>query len=126
MLEAVKQAVNSSLLETSIQCAENILINTSGRVDIMELNDAISYVKELAGNKVNIIWGTVAAEDFDEEKIVVTLIATGMKSNVDVNVGESGGAKLAVGKNSVPIVARKEMEIVIPTFLQRHMGKGEK
>lgn len=123
ILEAVKQAVNSPLLETSIQGAENILINTCGKVDIFALNEAISYVKELAGNKVNIIWGTVTAEDFDEEKIVVTLIATGMKNEAEVKIGESCGDKLVVGKNSVPIVARNELEIVIPTFLQKHMGK---
>ena len=78
VLEAVKQAVNSPLLETSIEGAENLLINTSGKVNIISLNEAISYVRELAGSKVNIIWGTVTQENYDEGKIVVTLIATGM------------------------------------------------
>lgn len=78
IIEAVKQAINSPMLETTIEGAENLLINTSGKVNVMALNDAISYVKELAGSKVNIIWGTVTQKDYDEDKVVVTLIATGM------------------------------------------------
>lgn len=79
ILEAVEQAVNSPLLETTIQGAENLLVNTSGKVNIVALNEAINHVRELAGTNVNIIWGTVSADNFDEDKIVVTLIATGMK-----------------------------------------------
>lgn len=81
ILDAVKQAVNSPLLDTSIEGAENILLNTSGKVDIMALSTAVNYVRELAGSKVNIIWGTVMEDNFDSEKIVVTLIATGMSKN---------------------------------------------
>lgn len=78
ILEAVKQAINSPLLDTTIAGAENLLINTSGRVDINSLNEAISYVREVAGSKVNIIWGTVTDKNHEEDKVVVTLIATGM------------------------------------------------
>lgn len=78
VLDAVKQAINSPLLDTSIANATNILINSSGRVNLMELSPALSHIRELAGENVNLIWGTVAAEDFDDEKIVITIIATGM------------------------------------------------
>jgi len=77
ILEAVKQAVNSPLLDTSIVGAENLLINTSGNVSITALGDAVSYIREFAGEDVNIIWGTVT-EESQQDKIVVTLIATGM------------------------------------------------
>ena len=72
ILEAVKLAVNSPLLDTNIQGASNLLINTCGKVNIVDLNEAISHVRELAGPGVNIIWGTVSSSDFDEDKIVVT------------------------------------------------------
>jgi len=78
ILDAVKEAINSPLLDTTIEGAENLLINTSGRVDINSLNEAISYVREVAGSKVNIIWGTVTDKSHEEDKVVVTLIATGM------------------------------------------------
>lgn len=78
ILDAVKMAINSPLLDTSIAGATNLLINSSGKVNIAALNEAISYVREIAGENVNIIWGNVKADDFDYEKIVVTIIATGM------------------------------------------------
>ena len=78
ILDAVKQAIDSPLLDTSIRGASNLLINTCGKVNIVDLNEAISHVRELAGEHVNIIWGTVSSADFDEDKIIVTLIATGM------------------------------------------------
>ena len=96
ILEAVKQAINSPLLDTSIQGASNLLINTCGKVNIVDLNEAISHVRELAGEHVNIICGTVSAADFDGEKIVVTLIATGMDEKVAV-------PKIATDANISPI-----------------------
>ena len=83
-------------MDTSIQGASNLLINTCGKVNIVDLNEAISHVRELAGDHVNIIWGTVSAADFDEEKIVVTLIATGMDEKVAV-------PKMATDTNISPI-----------------------
>lgn len=114
VLEAVKQAVNSPLLETSIEGAENLLINTSGKVNVVALNEAITYVRELAGENVNIIWGTVTEEDFNEDKIVVTLIATGMsKPKKTAPVMQSPFMKDI--KHSA---VKKETELVMPPFLQ--------
>ena len=124
VLEAVKQAVNSPLLDTSIEGAENLLINTSGKVNILSLNEAISYVRELAGSKVNIIWGTVTQEDYDEEKIVVTLIATGM-SREQKTVARPLDTQLRFQEMKKP-VPRKEIEIVVPPFLQEAGAKYER
>lgn len=133
VLEAVKQAVNSPLLDTTIEGAENILINTSGKVDVMALSAAINYVRELAGDKVNIIWGTVTEENFDEEKIVVTLIATGMSKNkrtaaksVSRAITKTTGQEYKRPVTQVPsrmpvakpaVASLKEKELVIPSFL---------
>ena len=81
LLDAVNAAVNSPLLDTNITGATNLLINSSGDVDLMQLNEAISYVRELAGPEVNVIWGTVS-DEMESEEIVITLIATGMKEKV--------------------------------------------
>lgn len=119
VMEAVKQAVNSPLLDTSIEGAENLLINTSGRVNINALQEAMEYVRDLAGKQVNIIWGTVTQKDYDEDKIIVTLIATGMS--------ETKPAPKVVPKPATPEIKlqdikrpmpRQEKEIVIPPFLQ--------
>ena len=133
ILEAVKQAVNSPLLDTTIEGAENILINTSGKVDIMSLSSAINYVRELAGSKVNIIWGTVTEDNFDTDKIVVTLIATGMSKNrtsiprsrplpkaiTSDTTKKPSVSEIPLGKPIVKPVtpSLKEKELVIPPFL---------
>ena len=118
VLEAVKQAVNSPLLETSIEGAENLLINTSGKVNILALNEAINYVRELAGGKVNIIWGTVTKEDHEEDKIVVTLIATGMAQEKRIAKVNLKPLDPALKLQEVKQQPRKEVEIVLPPFLQ--------
>ena len=127
ILEAVKQAVNSPLLDTSIEGAQNILINTSGKVNIVALNEAIGYVRELAGSTVNIIWGTVTQENYDADKIVVTLIATGM--NEDKVVDERNPFTPSLTSKAVTTVPeikvqkfkqpvpRNEIGIDIPTFI---------
>lgn len=134
LIEAVKQAINSPMLETNIEGAENLLINTSGKVNVMALNDAISYVKEIAGSKVNIIWGTVTQKDYDEDKVVVTLIATGMTREKKMPEGKRAEQKrpelppfmrMTSGEWTEPaeyITRRpdKEKEIEIPPFLKNH------
>lgn len=129
VLEAVKQVLDSPLLETSIEGAENILINTSGRVNIISLNEAISYVREIAGSKVNIIWGTVTQNNYNAEKIVVTLIATGMEKDKKLTsvisrpIEYNTKLQLQEAKRPVP---KNEIELVIPTFLQGAVsGKKE-
>lgn len=122
ILEAVKQAINSPLLDTSIQGATNLLINTCGKINILELNEAISYVREIVGEQVNIIWGTVTPKDFDLEKITITLVATGMNEKPlplpaiptiipDVELKEWKTKR----RTSQPVAPKTEL--VIPSFL---------
>ena len=77
IIDAVEKAISSPLLETKINGASNILLNTSGRIDIVALNKAVTYIREQAGENVNIFWGTVSGEDAPSD-LVVTVIATGM------------------------------------------------
>ncbi|MBD4336709.1 cell division protein FtsZ, partial [Xanthomonas citri pv. citri] len=48
-IEAVKLAVASPLLETTINGASHVIINISGDISLMDANDAASYVQDLAG-----------------------------------------------------------------------------
>ncbi|MCR5503598.1 MAG: cell division protein FtsZ [Lachnospiraceae bacterium] len=82
LIEAVKDAIAAPLLTTDITNAKNILINTAGRVKMKEVNEAIQYVKDLAGPEVQIIWGTVTDEEKSTDNTsIVTLIATGLKEH---------------------------------------------
>ena len=76
-IEAVKQAVSSPLLETTIQGASHVIINISGDISLIEANDAATYVQELAGDDANIIFGAMYDENAQDEASI-TVIATGL------------------------------------------------
>lgn len=77
-IEAVKQAVSSPLLETTIEGATHVIINISGDIGLMEANEAASYVQELAGDSANIIFGAMFDENVQDEASI-TVIATGLE-----------------------------------------------
>ena len=79
-LEAVKQAVESPLLETTIEGASHVIINISGDISLMDANDAASYVQELAGDDANIIFGAMYDDTYTDEASI-TVIATGLDSS---------------------------------------------
>lgn len=85
-IEAVRQAVTSQLLETSIEGATGILINISGGLDLTlaEIYEAVDLVRDVADKDCNIIFGATINEDVKGEA-QVTVIATGfdMKNNED-------------------------------------------
>lgn len=81
-MEAVKMAVESPLLETTISGATHVIINISGDITLADASDAASYVQELAGDDVNIIFGAM----YDESKsdsCTITVIATGLEDKVN-------------------------------------------
>jgi cell division protein FtsZ len=91
-MEAVKMAVESPLLETTISGATHVIINISGDITLADASDAASYVQELAGDDVNIIFGAM----YDESKsdsCTITVIATGLedKANSAVQSRLGGG-----------------------------------
>ena len=79
-IEAVKQAVSSPLLETTIEGASHVIINISGDISLIEANDAASYVQELAGDDANIIFGAMYDDTYTDEASI-TVIATGLDSS---------------------------------------------
>ncbi len=76
--EAVKLAVSSPLLETTITGASHVIINISGDISLMDANDAASYVQDLAGDTANIIFGAKFDEEMTDEAIII-VIATGLE-----------------------------------------------
>ena len=78
-IEAVKIAVASPLLETSITGASHVIINISGDISLMDANDAASYVQDLAGDDANIIFGAKYDETY-QDACSITVIATGLEN----------------------------------------------
>ena len=90
-IEAVKQAVSSPLLETTINGATNIIINISGDISLIEANEAASYVQELAGEDANIIFGAVYDPNAQDEA-AITVIATGLDEEAPASLGNTMGS----------------------------------
>ncbi len=81
-VEAVKQAIDSPLLEVSIQGAKGVLINFTGGRDMgmHEIEEAAKLVHDSVDPEANIIWGMVMDENSNNE-IKVTLVATGFDAD---------------------------------------------
>lgn len=77
-VEAIKQAMESPLLETTVSGATDIIINFAGNIGMIEAYDAVNYLTEAAGDDVNIIFGTVDNETLGDE-VSITIIATGIE-----------------------------------------------
>lgn len=80
-VEAVKQAVFSPLLETSIEGASSVILNIMGGTDLtlIEINEAADLVRQVVHPAANIIFGADIRETLNDE-ILVTIIATGFET----------------------------------------------
>ena len=80
--DAAKMAINSPLLETSIDGAKGILLNISGSSDlsIFEVNEAAEIISDAADPDANIIFGSVIDESLGG-KVQITVVATGFNSS---------------------------------------------
>jgi cell division protein FtsZ len=79
-LEAVKQAVTSPLLETTIAGASHVIINVSGDISLIDANEAASYVQEQVGEDANVIFGAMYDSTHTDE-VSITVIATGLQDS---------------------------------------------
>ncbi len=79
--EAIKMAIESPLLETSIAGARNVLVNITGdkNLTLFDANDIMSMANDLVDSDAEIIFGVVIDENLDDE-MRVTVVATGFDS----------------------------------------------
>ncbi len=80
-MDAVKQAVASPLLETTIEGASDVILNISGDITLMEVYEAANYVQELVGENSNIIFGA-RYEETNQDEVCITIIATGLDQSL--------------------------------------------
>ena len=78
--EAVRGAIESPLLETSIEGAKAVLLNISGGYDLgmLEVNEAADQIEQAAAREATVIFGASIDEDLSGQ-MVVTVIATGFE-----------------------------------------------
>ena len=130
--DAAKQAIQSPLLETSIEGARGVIINITGGSDVglLEANTAAELIQRSADPEANIIFGTVTDDSMGDE-IKITVIATGFeKDNERPNsTGYEGiisetwrnrNRSSSVQSNPSPITESPSNDLDIPTFLRKN------
>jgi cell division protein FtsZ len=104
-IDAVKKAVYSPLLDTTIDYSTGVLINIFGGMDITldEVNEAVELVKEVADKNANIIFGA-GLDPALNGKIIVTIIATGFDKSASSYIpsGKTGAYAVTPDKK-VPV-----------------------
>ncbi|MBP9751558.1 MAG: cell division protein FtsZ [Candidatus Moranbacteria bacterium] len=77
--EAAKAAINSPLLELSIDGAKGVLINVSGSSDLgmLEINEAANIITESIDPNAKVIFGAVVDDQIRKGEIQITVVATG-------------------------------------------------
>lgn len=127
-VEAIKMAVESPLLETTIKGATDVIINVSGDISMYDADDAANYVQQIAGEDINIIFGAMY-DDSQPDTCKITVIATGLEENPMPNrpgaLGSFGKGTMAGTRSVVaPKVASvgastAQREVVRPVSIQR-------
>ncbi len=126
VIESVRQAVSSPLLETTIEGARSVILNVTGGKDITltEVSEAATLVQGIIDSNANIIFGATIDEDMSEE-VKITIIATGFTAKVEeegdllevkpaiaINTSETP-APTVVPEPVVEVVAEPEPEIEV-------------
>ena len=129
--DAAKEAIQSPLLETSIEGAKGVIINITGgdNLGLHEVNTAAELVQRSVDPEANIIFGTVTDESMGDD-IQITVIATGFEKNEPIS---SIGVDNIVSKtwekkvNSIPASSEpssSQNDLDIPAFLRKNRNKN--
>ena len=131
--DAAKEAIQSPLLETSIEGARGVIINITGGEDLglQEVNTAAELVQRSVDPEANIIFGTVIDPEMQDE-IKITVIATGfdqpddMKSPILDSLGTNGNKPWEKKVSSIPSsqdLSSSQNDLDIPSFLRKNKNK---
>lgn len=116
-VEAAKAAIESPLLEMTIDGAKGVLFNVTGGNDLsmFEVDEAAKIITEAADPEANIIFGAVINDSYTGE-IKITVIATGFDSETDKphikahTLGATTQIKAAENEYDIPAFIRQKMQ----------------
>lgn len=145
-IEAAKMAINSPLLEVSIDGAKGVLFNVSGGTDLAmaEINEAARIITEHIDADAKVIFGAVLDNNLKKGEIKITVVATGFNNGHAVQPRPAMVQQRTnlfdnatdVKKNPIPVVANShangsvkefvdssvlEDDLDIPAFIRRKM-----
>ncbi len=102
--EAAKMAINSPLLEVSINGAKGVLFSIAGGDDLgmFEIQDAAKIITESVDPNARIIFGTVKDDKLKKGEVKITVIASNFPENFN---------KKTLFQSAQPVMANKEKEV---------------
>ena len=115
-VEAARNAINSPLLDVTIEGAKGVLLNVAGGADLTmhEVHKAAAEIEEMVDPNVNLIFGMVQDLKLEDE-VRVTIIATGFPG-VDAFIPEE---ELLFEQLALSTVNGDD-DLDVPPFLRRH------
>lgn len=143
--EAARAAINSPLIETSIDGAKAVIVNFTGsrNLGLFDVNNAANIIGDALDPDAELIFGTVYDDTLDDD-VIVTVIATGLdESNTAAVMEQNVPAKEAPKKDSAenlarvatkapnkavpssftqvytPVTDEPDSDLAIPTFLRK-------
>ena len=140
-MDAAKQAIQSPLLETSIEGARGILYNVTGdpTIGLLEIEEAANLIRQAADPEANIFFGA-DTDDTLEDEVRITVIATGFdgvrKPRPEAIQEELGDSEDEDEPGFIPVKPEKKEPIIgsftdsdndldIPPFLRRKRNKRD-
>ena len=122
--EAAKLAINSPLLETSIEGAKSVLLNITAGNDlgIFEVNEAADLIRECVDEDANIIFGAGIDETL-KDQVKITVIATEFDQYKDDGKKDDKKKPNLVARNLKENEEEDNGELKIPSFLKINRNK---
>lgn len=108
--EAARQAINSPLLEISIEGAKGVVFNVSGASDLtmLEINEAAKIITEAIDPQAKVIFGAVTDDKLKKGEIKITVIAAGF--------GDQAVRKIEEATARLPLEEKISAKIKKPAF----------
>lgn len=124
--EAAKKAINSPLLELSIDGAQGVLFNVSGGDDLTmaEIGEAAKIITESIEEDAKVIFGAVVDEKLKKGELKLTVIATGFDYSQELET-EFATEETPLFQRPTEEKEFEEEEFEVPAFLRQKMEKEE-
>jgi cell division protein FtsZ len=124
-ITAARAALNSPLLDVSIEGAQGVLINITGgpEMSLTEVSEAADVIREHVDESAEIIFGAVLSPQ-PQAEIKITVIATGLRdqrsrSLADTSLPMKHSPRVVPGDDTSPEVN----DLDLPSFLRRRRGQ---
>ena len=126
-IKAAEMAINSQLLESSIDGAGGIIVNVTGssNMSLLEINDAINVINNVVKDDADVIIGTAINETLQNE-IQITVIATGFaektaRGALQMSAAEYfSGGKTPAGVSATTTSTSEFPNLDVPDFLKKN------